>query len=43
MQERIPDSQLIAYPGLPHNICDIVPDRCAADILTFLQRRFPEG
>jgi pimeloyl-ACP methyl ester carboxylesterase len=43
MHDRIPDSQLITYPGLPHNICDIVPDRCAADILAFLQRRFPEG
>jgi pimeloyl-ACP methyl ester carboxylesterase len=41
MQERIPDCKLIAYEGLPHNICDIVPDRCAADILAFLRERFP--
>ncbi len=26
--------------GLPHNICDAVPDRCAADVLAFLRRRF---
>jgi pimeloyl-ACP methyl ester carboxylesterase len=43
MRARIPDSQLIEYPGLPHNICDIVPDRCAADTLAFLRRRYPEG
>ncbi len=43
MRQRIPDAELITYPGLPHNICDIVPDRCAADILAFLRRRFPEG
>lgn len=43
MRERIPDCELISYDGLPHNICDIVPDRCAADILAFLHKRFPEG
>jgi 3-oxoadipate enol-lactonase len=42
MRERIPDAELISYPGLPHNICDIVPERCAADALVFLRRRFPE-
>lgn len=42
MRQRIPDCELISYPGLPHNICDIVPDRCAADVLAFLRRRFPE-
>jgi 3-oxoadipate enol-lactonase len=41
MRAKIADSELIAYEGLPHNICDIVPDRCAADIIAFLQRRFP--
>ena len=40
MRERIPDCELISYPGLPHNICDIVPERCAADALDFLARRF---
>jgi len=42
MRERIADCELISYAGLPHNICDIVPERCAADILAFLRRRFPE-
>jgi len=40
MRSKIPDCELIAYEGLPHNICDIAPDRCANDILAFLQRRF---
>jgi 3-oxoadipate enol-lactonase len=41
MRAKIADCELLAYDGLPHNICDIVPDRCAADILGFLRRRFP--
>ncbi|HXT79619.1 MAG TPA: alpha/beta fold hydrolase [Acetobacteraceae bacterium] len=43
MQARIPDCETVVYEGLPHNICDIAPDRCAADILAFLRRRFPQG
>ena len=41
MRSNIPDCELIAYEGLPHNICDIAPDRCADDIIAFLRRRFP--
>ena len=41
MRDRIPDFEVISYEGLPHNICDIVPDRCAGDVLKFLRRRFP--
>jgi pimeloyl-ACP methyl ester carboxylesterase len=41
MRERIPDVEVIAYEGLPHNICDSVPDRCAEDVLRFLGKRFP--
>jgi len=41
MRSKIPDCELIAYEGLPHNICDIAPDRCADDIIAFLRRRFP--
>jgi 3-oxoadipate enol-lactonase len=40
MRRNIRDVEVIAYEGLPHNICDIVPDRCAADVLDFLRRRF---
>jgi len=39
MRDRIPDATLIFYDGLPHNICDIDPDRCAADVLAFLRAR----
>ena len=40
MIECIADVQAITYEGLPHNICDAVPDRCAADVLAFLRWRF---
>jgi pimeloyl-ACP methyl ester carboxylesterase len=40
MAARIPDAELIAYDGMPHNICDSLPDRCADDVLAFLGRRF---
>jgi hypothetical protein len=43
MRSKIAECELITYEGLPHNICDIVPERCAADILAYLRRRFPEG
>jgi 3-oxoadipate enol-lactonase len=39
--ERLRDVERRVYDGLPHNICDAVPDRCAADVLDFLRRRFP--
>ena len=39
MRERIPDVQLIAYEGLPHNIGESAPERCAEDVLAFLRRR----
>jgi pimeloyl-ACP methyl ester carboxylesterase len=40
MRERIPDVEVIAYEGMPHNICDSLPDRCVDDVLAFLHRRF---
>jgi pimeloyl-ACP methyl ester carboxylesterase len=40
MRDRIPDVELIAYEGLPHNIGEAVPERCAAEVLAFLRRRF---
>ena len=40
MIDRIPDVQAITYEGMPHNICDAVPDRCVADVITFLRWRF---
>jgi hypothetical protein len=38
---RLRDVEFRTYAGLPHNICDAVPERCAADVLEFLTRRFP--
>lgn len=40
---RLRDVAFRVYDGLPHNICDAVPDRCAADLRDFLDRRFPPG
>ena len=43
MRAKLVDCELVTYEGLPHNICDIVPDRCAADILAFLRGAFRRG
>jgi pimeloyl-ACP methyl ester carboxylesterase len=40
MRKLIPDAQLIVYDGLPHHVCDSVPDRCVDDVLAFLRWRF---
>jgi pimeloyl-ACP methyl ester carboxylesterase len=40
MRERIADVEMISYEGMPHNICDSLPDRCVEDVLTFLRWRF---
>ena len=39
----VPDVEMRVYEGAPHNICDAFPDRCAADALDFLTRRFGRG
>jgi pimeloyl-ACP methyl ester carboxylesterase len=39
MRERIPDVKVVELEGLPHNICDSAPDRCAAEALQFLKER----
>jgi len=36
LQEQIPDCEFMVYEGLPHNITDAVPDRCANDLKRFL-------
>jgi len=43
MRVRIPDNELVYYENARHNICDYLPDRCAADALAFLRRRFPRA
>jgi len=40
---RLGDVEFRVYEGLPHNICDAVPDRCAADVRDFLRARFGGG
>jgi 3-oxoadipate enol-lactonase len=42
-RERVPDVEMRVYDGMPHNICDAVPDRCADDVRDFLARRFGLG
>lgn len=36
LKERIPYCEFLVYEGLPHNITDAVPDRCAEDYRRFL-------
>jgi pimeloyl-ACP methyl ester carboxylesterase len=36
LRERIPDCEFVVYSGLPHNITDAAPDRCAEDLRRFL-------
>ena len=36
LTEKIANCELIFYEGLPHNITDAVPDRCAEDYRRFL-------
>lgn len=38
LPDRIPNCEFIVYEGLPHNITDAVPDRCAQDFRAFLLR-----
>ena len=35
-RKHVPHCELIVYEGLPHNITDSVPERCAEDLLRFL-------
>lgn len=39
MRDAIPDAELITYDGMPHNIGDAAPERCVADLISFLERR----
>jgi 3-oxoadipate enol-lactonase len=42
LPDRIPGCEFIVYEGLPHNITDAVPDRCAQDLKRFLLTRNPK-
>ena len=37
-RKLVPQSELVVYEGLPHNITDSVPERCAEDLLKFLMK-----
>jgi 3-oxoadipate enol-lactonase len=37
-QQHVPHCEYIVYEGLPHNITDSVPERCAHDLLEFLRK-----
>lgn len=39
LPENIPDCEFVVYEGLPHNITDAAPDRCAQDYRRFLRER----
>jgi len=41
LKEKIPDCEFLVYEGLPHNITDAVPDRCAEDYRRFLLKHRP--
>jgi 3-oxoadipate enol-lactonase len=37
LERLIPDCEFIVYAGMPHNITDAAPDRCARELKRFLQ------
>ena len=41
LRDRIPDLEFVVYDGLPHNITDAAPNRCAEDLRRFLVNRAP--
>ena len=42
-KQHVPHCEFIVYDGLPHNITDSVPQRCAADLLHFLRKHAQAG
>ncbi|PYM12497.1 MAG: alpha/beta hydrolase [Candidatus Rokuibacteriota bacterium] len=41
IRDRVPTVTFLVYRGLPHNITDAVPDRCAEDLHRFLREHGP--
>ncbi len=39
MRRLIPRAELLTYAGMPHNLGDAAPERCARDVLAFLERQ----
>ena len=42
-KEHVPHCEFVTYSGLPHNITDAVPERCAEELKRFLQKHTAEG
>lgn len=40
MRDTIPQVKFVTLEGLPHNVCDAAPERCAEEVLTFLHETF---
>lgn len=40
LRDTIPDVKFVRLEGMPHNVCDAAPERCAEEVLTFLRERF---
>lgn len=38
LKERVPRSEMLVYEGERHSICEYLPQRCVADLLSFLER-----
>ncbi|MBN9408830.1 MAG: alpha/beta fold hydrolase [Burkholderiales bacterium] len=38
MRECVPRAEVLVYEGERHSICEYLPDRCVADLLSFLER-----
>jgi hypothetical protein len=41
MKEKVRDCEYVEYDGLPHNITDSVPERCAEELKRFLLKHCP--
>jgi len=39
MARLIPNAELVSFEGMPHNIGDAAPERCAREVLRFLEGR----
>ena len=37
LKAKIKQCEFVVYEGMPHNITDTVPDRCAGELLRFLK------
>ena len=42
-RDRIPNVEFVVYKGMPHNITDAVPDRCAGELKQFLLKHRKTG